>query len=143
MRARRLLIAVAALVAALIATAGTAFAYWATTGSGSGSATTGTMTFTVTAQTNASALVPGGTAGVTATVANPNGYALPVTSITAGAISASCTSPAVTFTAPSTLPTLAAGSNTYTLGTANMGTSASSDCQGKTITIAITVTVQK
>ena len=142
MRARRLLITLAALVAALIATAGSALAYWGTSGSGSGSATTGTMTFTVTAQP-ASTLVPGGSSSVTATVDNPNGYALPVTSITGGAISASCTSPAVTFTAPSTLPTLAAGSNSYALGTASMGLGASSDCQGKTITISITVTVQK
>ena len=136
-------LALAALIAALVLGAGSALAYMTTSGSGTGSATTGTLTFTVTAQPAGSALVPGGTAPVTAVVSNPNGYALPVTSIVAGTITASCTTPAVTFTAVTTLPTLAPGSNTYTLGTASMGSAASSDCQGKAITIPLTVTVQK
>jgi hypothetical protein len=143
MRSRRILLAVVALAAAFVVSAGTAFAYWATTGTGTGSATAGTVTISVTAQPAGPALVPGGSSDVTAVVGSASGYPLVVTAIVAGPVTASCTAPDVTFTPVTILPTIADGAVSYRLGTASMGTDASSDCQGKAITIPLTVTVKK
>ncbi|MCU1657693.1 MAG: hypothetical protein JWO57_2349 [Pseudonocardiales bacterium] len=155
-RASRRLALIIALAAALVAaTAGVAFAFWSTNGSGSGSATAGTMTINVTAlqtaDTNQSALLPGGTGDVILRVNNPNSFSIHITSVAGNGTpiaSNGCTPTGVTFTAPtdytSTQFTLAAGSNLITLaGAANMSTASASSCQGAIFSIPVTVTAQR
>jgi hypothetical protein len=142
---RHLALMLAVAMTVLAATSGVAFAFWGAHGTGSGSGTTGTLTVSVTSATVSTTLVPGGSSNVIVTLNNPNGATVQITAITAGTItvSAGCTTPAVTFSAPGPYGTLAAGTQAITLtNAAAMGTGSSSNCQGATFTIPITVAVK-
>jgi hypothetical protein len=156
MRTRRALIVVASLVAALIAGAGSAMAYWATAGSGTGTGTTGTMTVKVVAlqagDSNATTLIPGGTADAIIRVQNPNAFAIHVSAIApdgAAVAGNGCTPTGVTFTAPADYSagqfTIAAESATtlQLTGAVSMDYTAASSCQGATFTVPVSVTVQR
>ncbi len=140
----------AAIVLMLGIGAGSAYAYWKSTGLGTGQATTGTSQ-AVTIATNATAgtlLQPGGTGDLVITATNPNAAPVQITAITLGAIGG-CTTPAISLAAPSTsyLPfTIPANANNQRLvvaGALTMGTGASSGCQGVAFTIPLTVTVHQ
>lgn len=150
-------IAAALLVGAMAAVAGgAAYGFWSTTGTGSAVATTGTLeVVTIEAATaadvGASKLQPGGTADVVVKVANPNTYAVKVTSIaltTGGVITGSggtstCATTGVTFTPPAVVADIAPGPQTIVLpGAASMSTASDSGCQGATFQIPVTLTVQ-
>jgi hypothetical protein len=140
--------------------AGTAYAYWATTGIGSGSATNGTMqTVTVDAlipgDTLQTSLVPGGTADVILRATNPNPHAVSIYGFTAnGAVTADaahpgCTTTGVTFTppaAPLSQP-VTIQANTSILLTlpdaASMSAASLSACQGAQFNVPVTLEVRK
>lgn len=140
--------------------AGTAYAYWATTGIGSGSATNGTMqTVTVDAlipgDTLQTSLVPGGSADVVLRATNPNSHAVTVYGIAAnGAVTADaahsgCTTTGVTFTPPAAplAPTVTIQANTSILltleGAASMSAASLSACQGAQFNVPVTLEVRK
>lgn len=80
---RRTAIVAVATGAALVVTAGTACAYWATPGSGQGTARAGSASLVkIEPGTTSTTLVPGGTADVTAVISNPGDYPVHVTSVT-------------------------------------------------------------
>src|SRR2546430_16192082 len=132
--------------------AGTAAAYWLTTGSGPATAQAGTAqnpTTTAVAVTSG-LLLPGGTGDVFIRVNNPNGYAVKVIAVTgAGAITASggtgtCTNTAVTFTnqSPTSGNTTAANGNaTFLYARAEpMGTNPDPGSQNASFTTPINPT---
>jgi hypothetical protein len=141
---------IVALGAALItaASAGTAEAYWKSTGSGSGTAGTSTVTISATV-TGVSGLYPGASVPVTVALKN--------TSATAGATivslvqsgsatiqtagKGSCAASVVSFTL-GTLPSgrLSPGQSGNATGTASMTTAAADGCQGTTFAIPLTAT---
>ena len=140
--------------------AGSAYAYWATTGVGSGSATNGTMqTVTVDAlipgDTLQTSLVPGGSADVVLRATNPNSHAVTVYGIAAnGAVTADaahsgCTTTGVTFTPPAAplAPTVTIQANTSILltleGAASMSAASLSACQGAQFNVPVTLEVRK
>lgn len=140
--------------------AGTAYAYWATTGIGNGSATNGTMqTVTVDAlipgDTLQTSLVPGGSADVVLRATNPNSHAVTVYGIAAnGAVTADaahsgCTTTGVTFTPPAAplAPTVTIQANTSILltleGAASMSAASLSACQGAQFNVPVTLEVRK
>jgi hypothetical protein len=139
--------------AVLVLAAGTAVAFWVTTGSGSASAQAGTAQnpTTTAAAVTTGLLVPGGSGTVKITVNNPNAYAVKVTAvagttaITAAGGTGTCSNTAVTFTNQS--PTSgndvpAGGSTTLTFtGAVVMGTNPDQGCQNATFTIPVNVTI--
>ncbi|WP_284978733.1 hypothetical protein [Arthrobacter sp. fls2-241-R2A-200] len=151
--------AAATVVLCILGGAGSAYAYWASTGIGAGSAANGTMqTVTVDAlvpgDTLQTSLVPGGTADVIVRATNPNPQAVTIYGITSsGAATADgahsgCTTTGVTFTPPpapmASLTIQANSSILVTLqGAASMGTGSMSACQGAQFSIPVTLEVRK
>ncbi|WP_416417653.1 hypothetical protein [Paenarthrobacter aromaticivorans] len=152
--------AAATVALCILGGAGTAYAYWATTGIGSGAATNGTMqTVTVDAliagDTPQTTLVPGGTADVIVRATNPNGHAVTIYGIAAnGAVNADaahpgCTTTGVTFTPPPAplTPTVTIQANTSILLTlpdaASMSAASLSACQGAQFNVPVTLEVRK
>lgn len=156
--------AVAALVAggSLIAGlgAGTAYAYWRSSGSGSGTAgagTPGAVTVLAAAGTPSTKLTPGATADLVMTLSNPNGYVVTVVAVApnGGAVPTGgvgpgtpCTSAntGVEVVAQSGLSLTLAGATTTTVlvpGGASMTTGSASGCQGAAFQIPVTVTVRR
>jgi hypothetical protein len=154
---------VAGSVVAAVAGMGTgaAFGYFAAAGSGTGGGSVGTMqTVTLTAVTGtpATPLVPGGTGDVVVSVHNPNRFAVSVTSVvyepgaTIGfdAGHGGCTTgdsqPVVGLSVPgSDLPVAVPASSSATFHLANavtMEPTATSNCQGATISIPVVLTVR-
>ena len=140
--------------------AGTAYAYWATTGIGNGSATNGTMqTVTVDAlvagDTLQTSLVPGGTADVILRATNPNAHAVTIYgfaangAVTADAGHSSCTTTGVTFTpppAPLAQPVIVQANTSILLtleGAASMSAASLSACQGAQFKVPVTLEVRK
>ncbi len=133
--------------------AGTAAAYWITTGTGTATAQAGTAQNPTTSAVAVTSglLVPGGSGDVFIKVNNPNAYAVRLTAvtgngtITAAGGSGTCTTTAVTFAsqAPTSNNTIAAGgSATFTFsGAVAMGSNPDNGCQGATFTIPVTVTI--
>jgi hypothetical protein len=148
-RSRRTVVALAA--GALLAGAGTAYAYVRTTGSGTGSATTanGLTAFHTTATVAQGVkLYPGASAPLTVNIDNTGGnYQLTVTalSLDAGRSIIGCSSPALTVSTPGgwtgivVAPHSSSGPTTIA-GAVTMGAAASNDCQGATLTIPVTLT---
>lgn len=152
--------AAATVALCILGGAGSAYAYWATSGIGSGSATNGTMqTVTVDAlipgDTLQTSLVPGGTADVLLRATNPNAHAVTIYGIAAsGPVTADagrpgCTTTGVTFTPPVTplTPAVTIQPNTsiqLTLqGAASMSAASPSACQGAQFTVPVTMEVRK
>jgi hypothetical protein len=147
----------ALLVSALVvAVAGAAFAYWATSGSGSAAATTsGTAALTLSPGTPTAELYPGGQAAVVTTVANSNVAAVRIGSLaldptqgtggfTVDAAHPGCAVSTLGFTTQTnggmgwTVP--GNGSLPLTLaGALSMSTSAANACQGATFTVYLKV----
>lgn len=140
--------------------AGTAYAYWATTGIGSGSAINGTMQAVtvdalVAGDTLQTSLVPGGTADVILRASNPNAHAVTIYGIagngavTADAGHAACTTTGVTFTPPPTplAQPVTIQANTSILLTlpdaASMSAASLSACQGAQFKVPVTLEVRK
>lgn len=140
--------------------AGTAYAYWTSTGIGSGSATNGTMqTVTVDAlvagDTLQTSLVPGGTADVILRATNPNAHPVSIYGFAAnGAVTAdtghsSCTTTGVTFTpppAPLAQPITIQANTSILLtlqGAASMSAASLSACQGAQFKVPVTLEVRK
>jgi hypothetical protein len=149
---RRTLLVLAAAAALVVGLSGTAaFAYFTSSGSGSGAATVAGAPNPVTIATNATPatpLQPGGTGDLVITATNPNPYAVQITSLTIGTVTG-CTTPAVSLVTPSTsylpfaIPASASNQRLVIAGSLKMGASASNDCQGASLTVQLTATVQK
>jgi hypothetical protein len=139
---------------------GAAYAYFLSAGSGSGSASTGAMkavTVAAVTGTPTTPLVPGGNGDVILKVTNPNNFSVSLTTVVfkaAGTITfdnahlgctTTDTTPVVTLSVPAndlpqTIP--AAQSATFDLVNAvTMAGTATSNCQGATISIPVTITV--
>ena len=132
------------------ASGGAALAYWRTTGTGSGAASVGTpQAVTVGAATGTplTTLIPGGTAELLIQLSNPNSYSVTLTSVTqnlSGTVSG-CSKSGVTVPTKTGLSiTVPAGSSTVTVPNgAAMAIDSASLCQGNTINLPVTVTVQR
>jgi len=150
-RYQRPVLVFAAMLGAFTIAAGAAWAYFTTTGHGTGSAVTATMQ-NITLQASAGdsttgKLYPGGPkVDVVVRINNPNSYALTLTDLVlkSGGITG-CSTPDVTFTDQHGLNiNVPTGSHAIDVpGAIQMGTSATSDCQGANISIPVTATVQK
>lgn len=138
-------------VLGLSVTGGTAYAFWAASGSGSGTAAAGVVQPLTTspATVTSGLLYPGATGDVRLRVNNPNPFAVTVTSVTGtGAVTsdkgAACDgATGVSFTdqAAASLVVPASSSTTFTLTDAvTMDNSSDDSCQGATFTIAVSLT---
>jgi hypothetical protein len=146
-KAHRPAVVVGAAVAGVLLSGTAAVAYWSVTGTGSGSATSGTMTApTVSAGTASGTLLyPGLTADgsttgadLVVTASNPNPFPVTVTLSQNGAATG-CATPAVTFRGGNITLLANATAATYKVDrSVSMGTTSSTDCQGKTITVPLT-----
>lgn len=151
---RRLIVSLLGTVIVLVlgSSVGAAYAYWTSHGLGAGQVSTGTSK-TVTIAANATAgtlLQPGGTGDLVITATNNNSADVYITNITLGSVSAAgCTTPSITLTSPSTtylpvtIPVHANALRITIAGALTMGTDATSDCQGKTFAIPLTVVVHQ
>lgn len=151
--------AAATVALCILGGAGSAYAYWATTGIGGGSATNGTMqAVTVDAlipgDTLQTSLVPGGTADVMLRATNLNAHTVTIYGIAAsGPVTADsghpgCITTGVTFTPPATpLTPVTIQPNTsiqLTLGdAASMSAASVSACQGAQFNVPVTLEVRK
>lgn len=160
-------IAIRALTVALIVSvgllSGTAYAYFASSGSGSGRANVAKMStvtlVAVVTTTPKTDLYPGHSGDVLLKVNNPNPYPVTLVKVTwtGGAITAdaghpSCTTTGVTFvnwTGTISIPPKTAtngypnGYPVHLTGHATMGDASSSGCQGATFSIPVIITVIK
>lgn len=138
--------------------AGAAYGYFTSSGHGSGVTTTGTLqSVTIaTAGTPSTPLLPGGPSGdLVFSVTNPNNYAVSLVSVALEAggtitFSTGCTTtdsnPVVTLHTPTNLPMSIAKNSTIQVdlsGAVSMDVAATSSCQGATINVPITITVEK
>jgi hypothetical protein len=151
----KLFTGVAATVAALGAGGGIAFAVWTVTGSGNGggaASVASSLTITqVTPTGSAASLYPGGPAGpVEFTVANPNPFAVTITTLAWGTPVSSapsqCASSNVTVdaaaptTASISIPANATAGTVYTVnGVLDMAHAAPPGCEGESFTIPLSV----
>jgi hypothetical protein len=142
---------VVALLAASLSLAGSAFGYWQASGAGTaaGSTSSGPAALAVAAAAPTQALLPTGapSGDVSATITNPNPYAVRVSQLsldtasgTAG-FSANATGCALSFATQDnggagwTIPPGA--SNVVLPSSMTMGTGAASACQGRTFTVYV------
>lgn len=152
-RRRKALAAVAAAATASTMAFGAA-AYWRAQGAGTVAGQVGTLAgATASASGAAGALVPGGSADLTVSVANPNAFSVTVDAIatdpggTMTSSSPSCDAAALlTVTVGSVAATtLAAGTSTDVVlaGAVALDASAPQACQGATFSIPLIVTVRR
>ena len=149
----------ACVVGTLVLLAGTAFAYWKTSGAGTGSAISG-QNVNITAQpivtgpaTVTSRLVPGGSADLVVSLTNPNPFAVTITGISQnGAITVTDGGACNAATAGVSVPTsstlsvaVAANSSglVHLAGAVVMSDSSDNGCQGKFFAIPVTLKVSK
>lgn len=151
MRSYKKKAAIALATIALVTAGGLAWATWTSNGSGSGRGESLTaVTVTVTAVSGTADLYPGFSDGdVYFTLTNTNPYPVRFTAMSSGTVTSSdttaCPSANVTVDATASGLTLdvAANSTSATLSIAdvvNMAAAAPDGCQGKTFTIALTLT---
>jgi hypothetical protein len=149
MQRRTRIAAVAGGTTLTLATAGAAFALWSANGTGSGSAQTASaQNLTVTAAATDAGLWPGGPAGAVGfTVANGNPYPVTLTGVSYGALDASgaCEADDVVLAAgaPTTVSIAvpANGNASATIpGVLGLAPSAGDECQGVTLSVALTFT---
>ncbi|WP_427890052.1 hypothetical protein ACQHIV_41170 [Kribbella sp. GL6] len=140
-RKKKIIIAAAA---TLVIGAGSAFAYWSTTGAGTGSAATASANGTVTLHASfAAGLTPGGSTPVTFTADNPGSSSLQVGTVTS-VVTASGTCDPTWFTiAPvaenQTIAAGASGVQLATKGTLTFADTATNQdsCKGATVTLTL------
>jgi hypothetical protein len=152
--------AAATVALCILGGAGSAYAYWASTGLGAGSATNGTMQTVlvdafIAGDAPQNTLAPGGTADVILRATNPNPHAVTIYglaangAITADAAHAGCTTTGVTFTPPPTplTPPVTIQPNSSVLltlpGAASMSTASLSACQGAQFRIPVALEARK
>jgi hypothetical protein len=142
-----------AVLAATLALAGTAFAYWSAAGGGSAAGTSsGPAALSVAAATPTQSLLPTGapTGDVSLTITNPNAYAIHVAQLsldtaagTAG-FSANATGCALSFATQNNGGagwTVPSGNTSLVLtGSMTMGTGAASSCQNRTFSVYVKAT---
>ncbi|MFF0264102.1 hypothetical protein [Kribbella sp. NPDC004536] len=141
-RKKKILIAAAA---TLVIGAGSAFAYWSTTGSGTGAGTNAASNGNIVLHASfANGLTPGASTPVTFTADNPGSSSLRIGTVTS-VVSASGTCDSNWFTIPAVLEdqTIAAGATGVTLagaGTLTFADSAANQdaCKGATVTLTLT-----
>lgn len=146
-----------ATAAAAVLAAGTAYAYWTTSGAGTGSAPAGTASsLTVGTAAAAGSLYPGTSVTGNVVVTNPNAFPVSLTGFTfTGTPTADkahadvgCTTTGVTFAPSTTLPVSIPKqggpvANTVTLAfTATMDNTSMNACQGATFTAPYTLAAQ-
>ena len=139
---------IAAVLAATVAVAGSAFAYWSAAGAGSAAGTSsGPTALTVAAGTPTQPLLPTGaaTGDVSLTITNPNSYSIHLTQLSldtaAGnsGFSANAATCALSFAAQDnggggwTLPS--GTTNLVLTNSMTMGTGAASSCQSETFSV--------
>ena len=146
---RRATVVAGSTAAVVLLGSATAFAYWSATGSGSGSAGAATMASPVVSvgTVTGTGLFPGlsangtsigGTLAVVASNPNPFPVTVTVSRDTASPVTG-CATPDVSFAGGSfTLAANATDVQRTIAHSVSMGTNASNDCQGKTITIPLT-----
>jgi hypothetical protein len=155
MKSRKLFIGAAAVVAAVVAGSGVAFAAWSASGSGSGAgAATVAQSLVVTPVTPAGAnasIYPGGPAGpVFLNIQNPNPYAVTITGLSWGSPTSTdvstCASTNISLDAgaPTTVsisvPAASTASNVQVNGVLDLAHAAGNGCQGVAFDIPVTVT---
>ena len=137
--------------------AGSAYAYFTSSGAGTGSASArsfSAVTVVASTGTPSSPLLPGGGAGdVVLNVDNPNAYAVTLVSvvgngtITPDAGHSSCTTTGVTFTDQTNLHVSIPGNQSSfevdLSGAASMSPASSNGCQGATFSVPVAITVHK
>lgn len=148
--ARRSSTVLAATIAPLLV-AGTAYAYWTTSGSGSATAAAGSSTnLTVGTAAAAGNLYPGGSVSGSVVITNPNPFPVSLTGMTfqpatADAGHTGCTTTGVTFAPTTTLPLTipkqgGTAANAVTVNfSASMDYTSVNGCQGATFTAAYTL----
>ena len=150
-RVRRSAAVVAAVGSGLVGITAAA-AYFTAHGAGAGSATAGTLqpvtvAATVGGDTPSSSLLPGGSADVILRVHNSNSFGVTLVSVSpnGNASAPGCTTTGVTFTNQSSLNIAIPSGTTlvHLAGAAGMDSTSSSDCQGATFTIPVSITVHK
>lgn len=127
---------------------GTAFAYWTTVGAGTGAATATTAApLTTSGVVTAAGLYPGGSAGGSLRISNPNPFSVSVTAATfapVAAPSSACVTTGVSFT-PTTSPTaqaplvIAPGGTVSLPYTVSMSSDSDDGCQGATFTSTLSL----
>ena len=146
---------IAALTLALGVFGGTAYAYFAVTGSGTGQANVSTLSAVVVLHatgTPATSLFPGQSANLRLTLTNPNPHPVTVAGITqdgpvavVGGTGCTSTNSGVSVPTKSSLTTvtLSPGTHSFTLATgASMATTSPTGCQGASFQVPVTVTVK-
>lgn len=143
----RLAVVVGGTVAGVLLSGTAAFAYWSVSGTGSGTAASSTMIAPTVAVGTASGtlLYPGLTADGTSaggdlvvSASNPNPFPVTVTLAPSTSVTG-CTTPDVSFSGGTfTLAANASAASRTIAKSVSMGTNASNDCQGKTLTVALT-----
>ena len=135
----------------LAATSGVAYAFWSATGTGSGTVSSASaQLLTVSAAaTPVTDLYPGRTVDLGFSVANPNGYRVRLSALAAASVTSSdpaaCPASSIALGAPGPLPTpvevAGGGTASGTVpGLVTMVAAAPDGCQGKTFTVALTLT---
>lgn len=127
---------------------GVAYAAWSVSATGSSEAKSGTpVTGTVTASTANGDLYPGGDAPVYFTVSNPNSFPVTYTQASFGTITVddatACPASNITVTTTAVSISLAAGATSTVqtpAGAVALSSAAPDGCQGRTFTIATTLT---
>jgi hypothetical protein len=154
---RRRMVPLVSAVAILVGiSAGSAWAYWSTSGSGSGFAKTESVAaVTVDAATGSpsTGLVPGGSADLVLTLNNPNGSAVTIVGVsengTVGVVGGNgCTAANATVSVPSqtglSLPVApGTGVTVHVPNGVSMSGSSDGGCQGASFHIPVTLVVQR
>ena len=130
-----------------LATGGTAYAVWTTSGTGTGTAVAGSSSaLTVTGTANVSGLYPtaAGVAGGSVSVQNPNSFNVAITGVTFAPTQTTkggCTASTVSFAVGAAAPTQVGAGQTVSIPlTASMTNAAEDACQGASFTTTVTVT---
>ncbi len=141
-------VVVGTMAAVVLGAAGVGYAAWSVSASGSSQATSGTpVAGVVTTATPTSSLYPGGSTGLFFTVTNPNSFPVTYTAQSYGTITVddatACPATNVTVNNTAVSISLAAGATSTVQSPASaitMSSSAGDGCQGRTFTVATTLT---
>jgi hypothetical protein len=141
------LVVAAAVLLALGFGADRAFAFFTSSGgSGTGHASVANaQDVVISAGTATMPLQPGGTGDLAITATNPNNFSVQIVGLSIGSPVSGCSDPELSLTLSSAV-TINANANATPidlLGVLTMGTTASNDCQNKTLTVPLNATVHR